>query len=88
MPELQAGAGGTSGRLDLFRDLEMPLVPVLADMEMEGVALDVDFLRQMSAELSERLAADRKPDLRSGWRAFQPEFAPAALLSSVRAPED
>jgi DNA polymerase-1 len=40
----------------LFRDLEMPLVPVLADMEMEGVALDVDFLRQMSGELSDRLA--------------------------------
>ena len=33
----------------------MPLVPVLADMEMEGVALDVGFLRRMSAELNERL---------------------------------
>ena len=40
----------------LFNDLEMPLVPVLADMEMEGVALDVDFLHQMSGELSGRLS--------------------------------
>jgi DNA polymerase-1 len=40
----------------LFRDLEMPLVPVLADMEMAGVALDAGFLHQMSGELSERLA--------------------------------
>jgi len=40
----------------LFRELEMPLVSVLADMEMAGVALDVDFLRSMSGELSLRLA--------------------------------
>ncbi len=39
----------------LFHDLEMPLVPVLADMEMAGVALDVDFLHQMSGELNGRL---------------------------------
>jgi DNA polymerase-1 len=39
----------------LFRDLEMPLVPVLADMEMAGVALDVEFLGKMSAELKSRL---------------------------------
>ena len=39
----------------LMSELEMPLVTVLADMEMEGVALNVDFLKQMSSELSERL---------------------------------
>lgn len=39
----------------LLRDIEMPLLPVLAHMEMEGVALDVSFLQQMSAELSQRL---------------------------------
>ncbi|MDI6693997.1 MAG: DNA polymerase I [Anaerolineales bacterium] len=39
----------------LLREIEMPLVPVLAHMEMEGVALDVPFLQQMSAELSQRL---------------------------------
>ena len=39
----------------LFETLEMPLVPVLAEMEMEGVALDVDYLRQMSGELNIRL---------------------------------
>jgi DNA polymerase-1 len=36
----------------LMRDLEMPLVPVLADMEMAGVALDLDFLKRMSADLA------------------------------------
>jgi len=42
---------------DLFYDLEMPLLPVLADMEMVGVVLDADYLADMSEELSERLEA-------------------------------
>ena len=41
---------------ELFWDLEMPLLPVLADMEMVGVVLDADYLAGMSVELSERLA--------------------------------
>ncbi|NDJ76426.1 MAG: DNA polymerase I, partial [Chloroflexi bacterium] len=41
----------------LFSEVEMPLVPVIADMEMAGVMLDVPFLRELSAELSERLGA-------------------------------
>jgi DNA polymerase-1 len=36
----------------LFNKLEMPLVEVLADMEIAGVALDTAFLSQMSAELN------------------------------------
>ncbi len=40
----------------LMTELEMPLVHILAEMEMEGVALDSSFLRNMSGELSERLA--------------------------------
>lgn len=39
----------------LFTEVEMPLVTVLADMEMRGIKLDVDYLRQMSAELQKRL---------------------------------
>jgi DNA polymerase-1 len=35
----------------------MPLVNVLADMEMAGIALDSEFLHTMSQELSARLAA-------------------------------
>jgi DNA polymerase-1 len=40
----------------LFQDVEMPLVPLLADMESIGVRLDRDFLRHLSAELEARLA--------------------------------
>ena len=39
----------------LFTEVEMPLVPVLVDMECTGVALDVEFLGQMSRELLARL---------------------------------
>ena len=40
----------------LLEDIEMPLIPVLADMERTGIALDQAFLRDMSGELSHRLA--------------------------------
>jgi len=39
----------------LFTEVEMPLVPVLAAMEMAGVRLDVALLEQMSRELAARL---------------------------------
>lgn len=42
--------------LRLFNEVEMPLVPVLARMEQAGIALDIPFLRQMSRELTQRLA--------------------------------
>ncbi len=36
---------------NVFEKVENPLVPVLVDMEYEGVGLDVDFLQQYSKEL-------------------------------------
>lgn len=39
----------------LMRTLEMPLITVLADMEMTGIALDVPFLGKMSQDLASRL---------------------------------
>ncbi len=44
-----------TGLIKLFWDLEMPLIPVLADMEMHGVLVDADYLRAMSKELRARL---------------------------------
>ena len=35
----------------LFEEIEVPLVPVLAAMEMEGINLDVPFLKSLSADL-------------------------------------
>lgn len=40
---------------DLFRNVEMPLVTVLADIEREGVALDTAVLAEMSGRLTETI---------------------------------
>ena len=43
------------GVADLFKNVEMPLVPVLMEIERTGVLLDLDFLRAMSGDLTRRL---------------------------------
>ena len=40
----------------LFHEIELPLAGVLADMESEGVAIDVPYLKQMQDELGTQLA--------------------------------
>ncbi len=40
----------------LFDDLEMPLVPILADMELAGIRLDKSFLDEFAAQLEGWLA--------------------------------
>jgi DNA polymerase I len=40
----------------VLEEIEMPLVPILAQMEMTGISLNDEFLAGMSAELSVRLA--------------------------------
>ena len=42
--------------LSLYREVELPLVKVLADMEITGVRVDVDALRQAEVELNAKLA--------------------------------
>jgi len=41
----------------LFHEIELPLAGVLADMETEGVAIDVPYLKQMQDELGAQLTA-------------------------------
>ena len=40
---------------ELFYHIEMPLMPVLAEMEMNGVRLDTASLKETSAQLTERM---------------------------------
>jgi DNA polymerase-1 len=40
----------------LFNEIEIPLIPVLAAMELEGINLDVPFLKQMSVEMAKESA--------------------------------
>lgn len=51
-PEIEQNAAA----LRLFTEMEMPLVPIIADMEMKGVLLDVPYLAVLGVELGERLA--------------------------------
>ena len=44
----------------LFWDMEMPLVPVLADMETTGVCLDTDSLKETSTLFTKRMKALEK----------------------------
>ena len=46
-----------AGQERLFREVEMPLLEVLTDMEWTGVRIDPDFLRSLSRELAVKLAA-------------------------------
>ena len=41
----------------LFHEIELPLAGVLADMESEGVAIDVPYLKEMQDELGAQMAA-------------------------------
>ena len=40
----------------LFEDLEMKLVPVIMDMEMTGIKIDVDFFKDMSEKFADELS--------------------------------
>jgi DNA polymerase I len=44
-----------SGLYELFTDLEMPLIDVLAEMEFNGIKIDVARLRELSGQFNERI---------------------------------
>jgi len=59
MPLLQKDLDRTGGA-KLLAEIEMPLVSVLAEMEMTGILLDLPFFKKMSAKLSTRMAEVEK----------------------------
>jgi len=59
MPVLQQELKRVQGE-KLMRDIEMPLISVLADMEMAGVLLDLPFFKKLSEELTQRMAEIEK----------------------------
>ena len=44
-----------NNELELFQKIEMPLSRVLADMELTGILVDVDYLNQVALELKEKM---------------------------------
>jgi DNA polymerase I len=73
----------------VYREIEMPLVPVLASIEANGVQVDVAELRRQSQDLSTRmLAAQRKATELAG-RSFNldsPKQLQAVLFDELKLP--
>ena len=45
---------------DIYRDIELPLVPVLASMEARGIRLDTIYLARLEAQMNSALALDEE----------------------------
>jgi DNA polymerase I len=58
------------GATALLRDVELPLVDVLAAMERRGIALDVDYLSKLSATFGAEVKATEE----AAWKAVGHEF--------------
>ena len=59
MAELFAADLAAQGLAGLFENLEMPLVPVLAGMEQEGIRIDPAYFQAMSERLDRDLTLIR-----------------------------
>jgi DNA polymerase-1 len=55
LSELLEGELEGRGQLAYLREMELPLVPVLADMELAGIAVDTAALADLSGRLAQRL---------------------------------
>ena len=58
------------GLLSVYRDIEMPLVPVLERVEANGVLVDAAELRRQSADLSRRMLAAQQRATELAGRGF------------------
>jgi len=65
-PQLKAQEGPAR----VYRELEIPLIPVLARMELIGVALDAELLAVQSGEIERRLAQIEQAAHEEAGRAF------------------
>jgi DNA polymerase-1 len=69
LPLMQAEVERVHGAA-LLAEIEMPLIPVLADMEMTGVLLDLPFFEKLSVELQTRMAEIEKQVFESVGKPF------------------
>ncbi|QIL19564.1 DNA polymerase I [Thermomonas sp. HDW16] len=85
LPKLEA----VPSLLSVYRDIEMPLVPVLARIEANGVMIDADELRRQSAELSRRMLAAQQKATELAGRSFNldsPKQLGALLFDELKLP--
>lgn len=59
MPIMEKELDKVNGK-KIFNEIDMPLTPVLADMEMTGALIDTEFFSAMSQDLAKRLAEIEK----------------------------
>ncbi|TXI51554.1 MAG: DNA polymerase I [Lysobacter sp.] len=74
---------------NVYRTIEVPLVPVLARMEANGVLIDADELRRQSADLSRRMLAAQQKATELAGRTFNldsPKQLQALLFDELKLP--
>jgi DNA polymerase-1 len=84
-PQLQE----TPSLVSVFRDIEMPLVPVLSRIERRGVLLDVKMLNKQSREFEKRLLELEKEAHKEAGEAFNlgsPKQLQAILFEKLGLP--
>ncbi len=77
------------GLLSVYREIEMPLVPVLARMERTGVRIDVAELKRQSADHAKRLHAIEQEAFAIAGRSFNldsPKQLQALLFDELKLP--
>lgn len=73
----------------LYRDVEMPLIDVLSDLESTGIAVDRDVLGRLSVELEKRIEHHRGEIFRIAGREFNidsPKQLAAILFDELKLP--
>jgi DNA polymerase-1 len=86
---LSAKLAGEPALERVYREIEVPLVPVLARMEANGVLIDADELRRQSADLSRRMLAAQQKATELAGRTFNldsPKQLQALLFDELKLP--
>jgi len=86
---LSAKLAPEQGLQSVYRDIEMPLVPVLERIEANGVKIDADELRRQSADLSKRMLAAQQKATELAGRSFNldsPKQLQALLFEELKLP--
>ena len=86
---LSAKLAGEPALDKVYREIEIPLVPVLARMEANGILIDADELRRQSADLSRRMLGAQQKATELAGRTFNldsPKQLQALLFDELRLP--
>ncbi len=89
LAELFAGELKEKGFWRLFKEVEMPLLPLLVKMERNGILLDTDLLNKMSKEMGERLAQLEKKIYENAGHEFNiksPQQLGTVLFEELKLP--